>query len=171
MSFIRMIIGLPLIIVAAVFAFVNNDMAVFSLWPFNVEITASLSVAIVFFLVAGYIIGKLDSWLSYSPLRSALRSQQRQNRKLSREQQALAGKVESLKGDLQNAKAKAEAVISVFQAGLMAADTAQKELKRLADETGMFGSMTDEEIASNAGKTYQDVTALRDPLAGLGIGE
>lgn len=109
MSFIRMIIGLPLIIVAAVFAFVNNDMAVFSLWPFNVEITASLSVAIVFFLVAGYIIGKLDSWLSYSPLRSALRSQQRQNRKLSREQQALAGKVESLKGDLQNAKAKAEA--------------------------------------------------------------
>ena len=50
-------------------------------------------------------------------------------------------------------------------------DTAQKELKRLADETGMFGSITDEEIAANAGKTYQDVTALRDPLAGLGFGE
>lgn len=66
-------------------------------------------------------------------------------------------------------KAKAEAVISVFQAGLMGADTAQKELKRLADETGMFGSITDEEIAANAGKTYQDVTALRDPLAGLGF--
>lgn len=66
-------------------------------------------------------------------------------------------------------KAKAEAVISVFQAGLMGADTAQKELKRLADETGMFGSITDEEIAANAGKTYQDVTALRDPLMGLGM--
>ena len=29
----------------------------------------------------------------------------------------------------------------------------------------MFGSLTDEEIAA-AGKTYQDVTALRDPLMG-----
>lgn len=27
----------------------------------------------------------------------------------------------------------------------------------------------DEEIAANAGKTYQDVTALRDPLMGLGF--
>ena len=68
-------------------------------------------------------------------------------------------------------KAKAEAVVTVFQGGLIRADTAQKELKRLAYETGMFGSITDEEIAANAGKTYQDVTALRDPLAGLGFGE
>ena len=35
----------------------------------------------------------------------------------------------------------------------------------------MFGSITDEEIAANAGKTYQDATALRDPLAGLGYEE
>ena len=35
----------------------------------------------------------------------------------------------------------------------------------------MFGSITDEEIAANAGKSYQDVTALRDPLLGLGYGE
>ncbi len=35
----------------------------------------------------------------------------------------------------------------------------------------MFGSITDEEIAANAGKTYQNVTALRDPLAGLGYEE
>ena len=53
-------------------------------------------------------VGKLDSWLSYAPLRRALRVQQRQNKKLSREQQELAGKVESLKGDLENAKSKAE---------------------------------------------------------------
>lgn len=49
-------------------------------------------------------------------------------------------------------------------------DTAQKELKKLADETGMFDSISEEEIAANAGKTYQDVTALRDPLAGMGYG-
>ena len=68
------------------------------------------------------------------------------------------------------AKDKAETIVTVFQAGLLQADTAQKELKRLADETGLFGSITDEEIAANAGKTYQDVTALRDPLAGLSFG-
>ncbi|MBM6871220.1 hypothetical protein [Pseudoflavonifractor phocaeensis] len=41
----------------------------------------------------------------------------------------------------------------------------------MADETGMFDSITDDEIKANAGKTYQDVTSLRDPLAGLGYEE
>lgn len=69
------------------------------------------------------------------------------------------------------AKAKAEAIVSAYQAGLLHVDTAQKELKKLEDDTGMWGSITDEEIKSNAGKTYQDATALRDPLAGIGYGE
>lgn len=69
------------------------------------------------------------------------------------------------------AKAKAEAIVSTYQSGLLNVDTAQKELKKLEDDTGMFGSITDEEIKSNAGKTYQDATALRDPLMGLGYGE
>lgn len=66
------------------------------------------------------------------------------------------------------AKVKAEAIVSGYQAGLLQVDTAQKELKKLAEETGLFGSISDEEIAANKGKTYQDATALRDPLAGLG---
>lgn len=65
---------------------------------------------------------------------------------------------------------KAQAIRDTFQAGLFRVDTAQKELKKLADETGMFDSISEEEIAANAGKTYQDVTALRDPLAGMGYG-
>ena len=65
------------------------------------------------------------------------------------------------------AKGKAEAIVTVFQGGLLDQQGAQKELKKLEEETGMFGSLTDEEIAANAGRTYQDVTALRDPLAGL----
>ena len=68
------------------------------------------------------------------------------------------------------AKAKAEAVVSVFQAGVVRADTAAKELRKLSDETGLFGDISDEEIGALAGKTYQDVTALRDPLAGLDFG-
>ncbi len=69
------------------------------------------------------------------------------------------------------AKAKSESIVNAFQSGLLHADTAQKELKKLSDETGMFDSITDEEIAANKGKTYQDVTALRDPVMGLGYGD
>lgn len=69
------------------------------------------------------------------------------------------------------AKGKAEAIVSTYQAGLLNVDTAQKELKRLEDETGMWGSITDDEIKANAGKSYQDATSLRDPLAGIGYGE
>lgn len=64
---------------------------------------------------------------------------------------------------------KAQAIRDTFQAGLFQADTAMKELKKLEEETGMFGSLSDEEIAAASGKSYQDLTALRDPLIGLGF--
>ena len=66
---------------------------------------------------------------------------------------------------------KAQAIRDTFQAGLFGADTAMKELKKLEEETGMFGSLTDEEIAAAAGKSYADVTSLHDPLMGYGLGE
>lgn len=66
---------------------------------------------------------------------------------------------------------KAQAIRDTFQAGLFRADTAMKELKKLEEETGMFGSISDEEVNTAAGKSYQDLTALRDPLVGLGYGE
>lgn len=65
------------------------------------------------------------------------------------------------------AKEKTDVIIAAFQAGLLDADVAMRELKKLEDETGLFGSLTDELIAAKQGQTYQDVTALRDPLAGL----
>lgn len=65
-------------------------------------------------------------------------------------------------------KAKTETVIAAFQAGLIDQGTAQKELKKLAEETGMFDSISDDDIKTNKGRTFQDVTALRDPLMGLG---
>lgn len=67
------------------------------------------------------------------------------------------------------AEKKATTVRDIFQAGLIRADTAMRELKGLSEETGLFGAITDEEIAANAGKTYQDVTALRDFQLGLGF--
>ena len=68
-------------------------------------------------------------------------------------------------------KSKSETIIAAFQSGLLDAATAQKELKKLSDETGLFDSITDEAINNNAGRSYSDVTALRDPLMGLGYGE
>ena len=69
------------------------------------------------------------------------------------------------------AKTKSDAIITAYTNGLLKVDTAQKELKKLEDETGLFGNITEEEIVSNAGKTYQDATALRDPFAGIGYGD
>lgn len=69
------------------------------------------------------------------------------------------------------AKAKTEAVISAYTAGLLNVDTAQRELKSMSEETGLYASLSDAEIAANAGKSYADATSLRDPLMGLGFGE
>jgi|GEM_PF-247157 len=110
MSLVKMIIGLPLLIAIAIFAFMNNDMVTFDFWPFTTKVTISQSVAIVFFLLFGYFVGKLDSWLSYAPLRRALRSQLKQNRKLNEQQVKLCEKVEVLKEDLVNAKLETSGV-------------------------------------------------------------
>lgn len=65
------------------------------------------------------------------------------------------------------ARAKAEAIINAFQAGLMDQGAAMSELKKLSDETGMFDSITEEAIKAASGRSYQDVTSLKDPLSGI----
>lgn len=104
MGFIRMIIGLPLIIIIAVFAFMNNELVNFDFWPFTFKVTVSQSMAIIFFIVLGYIIGKVDSWMSYSSMRKALRCQVKQNKKLSAQQQKLSEKVQGLQGAIESSK-------------------------------------------------------------------
>jgi len=69
------------------------------------------------------------------------------------------------------AEKKTVAVVTAYQNGLLHVGTALRELKKLAEETGLFDSVTDEEIAAGAGKTYRDATALRDPLMGLDFEE
>ena len=92
MGFMKLLIGLPILIVILIFAFVNNDLATFDLWPFYFEITVSLSVAVVFFILLGFILGLVWMWMSYAPVRKALRQQVKQNKKLSKEQQKLVEK-------------------------------------------------------------------------------
>ena len=102
MGFIKLLISLPLLVAVLVFAFVNNDLATFNLWPFYIEVTVSLSVAIVFFIAFGFIWGRLLSWISNAPTRAALRKQTRRNKKLHKEQQKLAQEVEVLHVNIAN---------------------------------------------------------------------
>ena len=111
MGFIKLLIGLPLVIVILVFAFVNNDLATFNLWPFYVEITVSQSVAIVSFVVFGYILGKVSSWMSYAPVRAQLRKQKKENKKLNKEQQKLTEKVSGLQENLETLKTQTAEIL------------------------------------------------------------
>ena len=110
MGFIKMLIGLPLLAVILIFAFMNNDLATFNLWPFYLEITVSLSVAIVFFILFGFLLGEFFAWLSYAPVRKALRSQKKQNKKLSKEQLKLVKEMESLHENIETLKEKEAAL-------------------------------------------------------------
>ena len=111
MGFIKLLIGLPLVIVILVFAFVNNDLATFNLWPFYVEVTVSQSVAVVFFIVFGYILGKISSWMSYSPVRAQLRKQKKENKKLNKEQQKLTEQVSGLQENLETLKTQTAEIL------------------------------------------------------------
>ena len=104
MGFIKLLIGLPLLIIVSVFAFVNNDLATFNLWPFFIEITVSLSVVIVFLIVFGFALGSFFSWLSYAPVRIALRKHKKQNKKLNKTQLKLVKEVEGLQLNIETLK-------------------------------------------------------------------
>ena len=64
-------------------------------------------------------------------------------------------------------KEKADTIIGAYQSGLLDKKTAMYELKQLSDETGMFGSISDDDINAAAGVTWKDDTALKDPTAGI----
>lgn len=110
MGFIKALIGLPIFAILLLFAFVNNDLATFSLWPLSVEITVSLSVAILFLVIFGFLLGNFFSWLSYAPLRKDLRKQKKKNKKLSKQQKMLTETVSGLQGNLEQIKAEKEAL-------------------------------------------------------------
>ena len=123
MGFIKFVIGLPLFVLLLTFAFMNNDLVTLKLWPTDIEIITSLSVAIVFFVISGYIIGWLFTWISYSSVRRALRTHKKQNKKLSKEQEKLAKEVEDLQVNIETMKTSAplpkekgfrERLVSVF---------------------------------------------------------
>lgn len=101
-----MLIGIPITTIILVFAFVNNDLVTFSLWPFTVEATVSLSVVVIVLTILGFIMGRLSAWFAYAPLRRELFKRKKENRKLSEEHKKLNTTVDSLKDNLENLKAQ-----------------------------------------------------------------
>jgi len=104
MTFIKWLLGLPLLFIVLWFAVINNDLAGIGLWPFWAEddkVDVSLSVIIVFLFAFGFIMGFSFAWLSYAP---RLSGEKRRNKKLSKEHDKLADKVADLEEDLNTLK-------------------------------------------------------------------
>ena len=58
------------------------------------------------FLLYGYILGRIDAWFGYSPLRRDLRRQKKANKALNKEQEKLNETVSGLKQDIAGLQEK-----------------------------------------------------------------
>lgn len=106
MSIIRMLISLPIVIVILIFAFVNNQLITFNLWPFDIEMTVSFSVIVVVLILFGFVWAKISSWFAYLPLRKDLIFCKRQVNKLQKENQKVHKEFQGLKGSLNSKEDK-----------------------------------------------------------------
>jgi len=91
--------------VVIVFASYNNQMMSFNLWPFIAEVKISGALAIIGLIVFGYVVAKVDSWFSYSPIRRALSSQKKQNKALDKKQKELTQTISGLQENISTLKA------------------------------------------------------------------
>ena len=66
-----------------------------------------------------------------------------------------------------NAKGTTEAVIGAFEAGVIDQATALKELRASSDDTGIFSSITDEQIAEAELEPAPAAPTEVDPISGL----
>jgi len=105
MKFFKFLFWLPVLLVVIVFASYNNQMMSFNLWPFIAEVKISGALAIIGLIVFGYVVAKVDSWFSYSPIRRALSSQKKQNKALDKKQKELTQTISGLQENISTLKA------------------------------------------------------------------
>ena len=67
----------------------------------------------------------------------------------------------------QIAQIKSGTILAAYQAGMLNLGPAQKELKKLTEDTGLFDSISDEEIEKNMETTFAEASQMNDPMAGL----
>lgn len=105
MKFFKFLFWLPVLLIVVVFTSYNNQMMSFNLWPFMLEVKISGALAILGLILFGYIVAKVDSWFSYSPIRRALSSQKKQNKVLDKKQKELTQTISGLQENISNLKA------------------------------------------------------------------
>lgn len=66
---------------------------------------------------------------------------------------------------------KTQTILAAFQSNAITLGMALTELKKLEDETGMFGAIDNEYIDKNKDKTFAELQQMSDPMAGLFGGE
>jgi phage-related protein (TIGR01555 family) len=67
----------------------------------------------------------------------------------------------------QIASTKTQTIMAAFQSNAITLGMALTELKKLEDETGMFGSIDEQWIKKNENKTFAELQQMGDPMAGL----
>lgn len=110
------VIGLPIMLVAILFAVANFQPVSFGLYPFDIEVQLSLALALFLFLLLGFFVGAAAEYLRGGRKRRALRAAQFKLRSLEieaarakREQEAQAAL------DAQNPDASVPAVVGKSQ--------------------------------------------------------
>jgi putative membrane protein len=95
MKLIFWIVGVPLLLLAVVFAVANREAVSVSLWPFSDTIELPLYLAIVLPLYVGVLLGAVVAWLSGYRARARARSDARRAAALERENVDLKLKLEA----------------------------------------------------------------------------
>jgi phage-related protein (TIGR01555 family) len=62
---------------------------------------------------------------------------------------------------------KTAAITAAYQADLIDAATAMRELQEMSEETGTFTKIKDEDVTAAEGKTFSSTRAMQDPMSGL----
>lgn len=104
MNFVRSLIEIPLFLIVIVLAVVNEDFARFTLKPFGLDITISLSVLIIILFFTGYFVGRLDGYVANAPLRANLRQHKKANKEFSKKNEKLNATVSSLQENIEHLK-------------------------------------------------------------------
>ena len=109
MKFAYYIIVIPVIalIVWVLYGIGTSEEGIFfAQWP---QDCISPQVVLVISLAVGYLLGKLNSWFNYLPLRQDLKQQKKNNRVLNIEQEKLCHTVDDLKQNIAGLREKVAA--------------------------------------------------------------
>lgn len=88
MKVLTWLIGLPVAVVATVFAVVNRQDLHFDLWPFPYGVEAPAFVAVLVPLALGLVLGAVLGWVSAGRARRTARDQRRRADSLERQLEA-----------------------------------------------------------------------------------